>query len=216
MIRSTLPSMSPTTVSSLAQGHTHAGHRSNPNGRPRPVPTGHPAWHAACVRSVLPEALADAAERSAAPDAVAIALRRVLEERPSTEDRFLRRAEPSPLAQRLHRRGGGQQRPGPALRGRSVGPRRPRRTRPSGGHRRRRSCRPGPVQATRAPAHRRPRPARHGRSGGRGPGSGRHGRRRARRRLAPRRRMRRRRRRSPSSAWASSAAANSTTPATST
>jgi len=46
----------------------------------------------------MPEALADAAERSAAPDAAAIALRRVMEERPETGDRLLDGGEPSALA----------------------------------------------------------------------------------------------------------------------
>jgi glutamate-ammonia-ligase adenylyltransferase len=50
------------------------------------------------VRSVLPEALAGATERSAAPDAVVIALRRVMEERPDTAERLLVGREPSPLA----------------------------------------------------------------------------------------------------------------------
>jgi glutamate-ammonia-ligase adenylyltransferase len=50
------------------------------------------------VPSVLPEALAGAAERSAAPDAVTIALRRALESRPAMVDRLLDGAEPSPLA----------------------------------------------------------------------------------------------------------------------
>jgi glutamate-ammonia-ligase adenylyltransferase len=50
------------------------------------------------VRSVLPEALADAAERSAAPRGVAIALGRVLERDPATADRLLVDGEPSPLA----------------------------------------------------------------------------------------------------------------------
>jgi glutamate-ammonia-ligase adenylyltransferase len=50
------------------------------------------------VRSVLPAALAGAAERSAEPDAVAIALRRVVEDRPPTEGRLLEGHEPSPLA----------------------------------------------------------------------------------------------------------------------
>jgi glutamate-ammonia-ligase adenylyltransferase len=51
------------------------------------------------VRSVLSAALAGAADRSAAPDAAVIALRRVMEERPGTADRFLDGQEPSPLAQ---------------------------------------------------------------------------------------------------------------------
>src|SRR5580658_4802863 len=46
----------------------------------------------------MPEALADAAERSAAPEAAAIALRRVMEERPDTGDRLLDGGEPSALA----------------------------------------------------------------------------------------------------------------------
>jgi glutamate-ammonia-ligase adenylyltransferase len=50
------------------------------------------------VRSVLPEALADAAERCAAPDAALIALRRLIEERPDDADRLLDGQEPSPLA----------------------------------------------------------------------------------------------------------------------
>jgi len=50
------------------------------------------------VRSVLPEALTGAAERCAAPDAVVIALRRLIDERPDTADRFLDGNEPSPLA----------------------------------------------------------------------------------------------------------------------
>jgi [glutamine synthetase] adenylyltransferase / [glutamine synthetase]-adenylyl-L-tyrosine phosphorylase len=50
------------------------------------------------VRSVLPLALAEAAERSAEPDAVAIALRRIVEEHPSTAERLLVGHEPSPLA----------------------------------------------------------------------------------------------------------------------
>jgi len=50
------------------------------------------------VRSVLPEALAGAAERSAAPDAVTIALRRMMEERPAAADRLLEGHEPTPLA----------------------------------------------------------------------------------------------------------------------
>jgi glutamate-ammonia-ligase adenylyltransferase len=53
------------------------------------------------VRSVLPEALTDAAERSAAPDAALIALRRVIEERPDDADRLLDGDGPSPLAQAL-------------------------------------------------------------------------------------------------------------------
>jgi glutamate-ammonia-ligase adenylyltransferase len=50
------------------------------------------------VRSVLPEALAGAAERSAAPDAVAIALRRLMEEHPGAVDRLLEGQECSALA----------------------------------------------------------------------------------------------------------------------
>jgi glutamate-ammonia-ligase adenylyltransferase len=50
------------------------------------------------VRGVLPEALAGAAERSAAPDTVTIALRRLIEERPGTVDRLLEDRHPSPLA----------------------------------------------------------------------------------------------------------------------
>ena len=66
-----------------------------PHGRPgRAVP----AWHAAPVGSVLPEALAGAAERSAAPDVVAIALRRVLEQRPAAAGRLLEGEGASPLA----------------------------------------------------------------------------------------------------------------------
>jgi glutamate-ammonia-ligase adenylyltransferase len=50
------------------------------------------------VRSALPETLAGVAERSAAPDAVAIALRRVMEERPTESERLLVGGNPSPLA----------------------------------------------------------------------------------------------------------------------
>ncbi len=51
------------------------------------------------MRSVLPEALAGAAERSAAPDAVVIALRRVMEEHPDAADRLLEGHGNSALAQ---------------------------------------------------------------------------------------------------------------------
>jgi glutamate-ammonia-ligase adenylyltransferase len=50
------------------------------------------------VRSVVPEALVGAAERSAAPDAVTMTLRRMIEDRPATVDRLLDGDGPSPLA----------------------------------------------------------------------------------------------------------------------
>src|SRR5580700_2339712 len=84
VIRPTLPSMSPTTVSSWHRAtrtrDTAEAYRRRQRG---------PAWHAASVRSVLPAALAMAAERSAAPDAALVILRRVLEENPESVDRFL-------------------------------------------------------------------------------------------------------------------------------
>ncbi|HVC71394.1 MAG TPA: bifunctional [glutamine synthetase] adenylyltransferase/[glutamine synthetase]-adenylyl-L-tyrosine phosphorylase [Acidimicrobiales bacterium] len=50
------------------------------------------------MRSVLPEALSGAAERSAAPHAVSVALRRIIEEHPDIVDRLLDGHEPSALA----------------------------------------------------------------------------------------------------------------------
>ncbi|HXQ62566.1 MAG TPA: bifunctional [glutamine synthetase] adenylyltransferase/[glutamine synthetase]-adenylyl-L-tyrosine phosphorylase [Acidimicrobiales bacterium] len=50
------------------------------------------------MRSVLPEALAGAAERSAAPDTVSVALIRVIEERPDVADRLVDGRDPTALA----------------------------------------------------------------------------------------------------------------------
>ncbi len=50
------------------------------------------------MRSVLPEALAGAAEHSAAPDAVTVALVRAMEERPAAAERLIDGQGPSPLA----------------------------------------------------------------------------------------------------------------------
>jgi len=58
----------------------------------------HRAWHAAGVRAVLPEALIGAAERSATPSAVTVALRRAIEEHPDIGDRLLDGREPTALA----------------------------------------------------------------------------------------------------------------------
>src|SRR5580692_10686578 len=96
-ILSTFPSMSPTTVSIWHRAtRTRVTRESYRRRRARPA--GQAAWHAATVRSVLPPALSGAAERSAAPEVVSIALRRILEERPSTEDLLVEADEVTPVA----------------------------------------------------------------------------------------------------------------------